>query len=506
MTEIVETTLGRHSGQVTNGVRVFRGIPYAAPPLPPHRFAAPRPMTPWIGVRPADMFGPQARQILFPFLDPALAHDPRHDATRDYHRGIAFEPIPYDEDCLYLDVWTPSASGKRPVMVWLHGGGFAAGAGSWGWSRGDVLAPEQDVVLVTLNHRLNIFGFLCLDGHANAGMLDIIAALGWVRDNIAAFGGDPGNVTIFGQSGGGMKVSTLMAMPAAHGLFHKAIVQSGPFLRAVPRDRANDVTARMLKWLGGANALQDATAEALLDAFASVQEGATGVPRQFGPVVDGVILPAHPFDPMASAQSAGIPMLIGATTEEVTSLIGFADPSIYTIGNDALIPRLAAYCGASSEQAARAVTIYRTARPTESAARLFAQIASDWRFGYASTIQAERQATQAPVYAYELAWQSPVQGGKMGAAHNLCMPLVFGRDKAPGITGEGTAHHALAAAMQTAWASFARTGDPNHPGLPVWPRYDATARHTMRLDAECRVERDPHAAERIAQSALPPRA
>jgi para-nitrobenzyl esterase len=327
MNHIVESTLGRLSGQYEAGVHVFRGIPYAAPPIPPHRFAGPRPMPPWTGIRLAHRFGAQARQVLFPFLDAALADDPGHDATRDYHRGIAFEPIPYDEDCLTLDVWTPALTGRRPVMVWLHGGGFASGAGSWGWSRGDVLAVEQDVVLVTLNHRLNIFGFLCLDGFGgrdraclpNAGMRDIIAALGWVRDNIAVFGGDPANVTIFGQSGGGMKVSTLMAMPAARGLFHKAIVQSGPFLRAVPRERADDVAGRMLKRLDIApdrlDRLQQVSADMLLDGFASVREGATGVPRQFGPVVDGDSLPAHPFDPIAPAQSAGVPLLIGATTE-----------------------------------------------------------------------------------------------------------------------------------------------------------------------------------------------
>jgi len=237
-----------------------------------------------------------------------------------------------------------------------------------------------------------------------------------------------------------------------------------------------------------------------------VQNPGIGVPRQFGPVVDGDSLPADPFDPIAPAQSAGVPLLIGATTEEVTSMLGFADPTIYTIGDDDLIVRLSGYCGCSTAVAEQVAATYRAARQGETAARLFAQIASDWRFGYASTVQAERQSAQAPVYVYRLAWQSPVQGGRMGAAHNLCMPLVFGRDKAPGVTGDGTAHHALAAAVQTAWATFARSGDPNHAGLPDWPRYDASDRRTMRLDTECRVERDPGAAERIAQATLPPRA
>ncbi len=518
MSLVIETTLGRVAGLETNGVQAFVGLPYAAPPVPPHRFAAPRPMAPWSGVRKSDRFGPQARQMLFPFLDPALAADPNHAATRDFHRGVETTPLPYDEDCLYLNVWTPGIAGQRPVMVWLHGGGFASGAGSWGWWTGETLAQQQDVVVVTLNHRLNIFGFLCLDAFdgreagyvPNAGMRDIVAALAWIRDNIAAFGGDPGNVTIFGQSGGGMKVSTLMAMPAARGLFHKAIVQSGPLLRAIPRDRADEIAGRMLQHLGVApdrlSGLQDVSAEALLDAFASVREGAAGVPRQFGPVVDGESPPAHPFDPAAPALAANVPMLIGATTEEVTSLAGFADPSIFTITEAELGARVAGYCGCTMDAAEAVVAAYRVARPTMPAAQVFAGIASDWRFGYASTVQAERQAVQAPVYAYVLAWQSPVQGGRMGAPHNLCLPMVFGRDKAPGVTGDGTAHHALAAAMQSAWAAFARNGNPSNPDLPEWTRYDAVSRRTMRLDAECRMEDNPYAAERAAQAALPPRA
>jgi para-nitrobenzyl esterase len=509
---MIETTLGDISGFEMQGTHAFLGIPYAAPPVPPHRFMPPRPMTPWAGVRQATRYGDQARQILFPFLDPALDNDPKYDATRDYHRGIDAKGMPYSEDCLSLNVWTPGISGKRPVLVWLHGGGFASGAGSWGWSSGETMAAAQDVVVVTLNHRLNIFGFLCLDrdGYApNVGMLDIIAALEWVRDNIAAFGGDPANVTIFGQSGGGMKVSTLMAMPAARGLFHKAIVQSGPFLRAIPRDRADEIAARMLARLGvqrhNLAALQTISPEALLDAFASVREGAPGVPRQFGPVIDGDSLPADPFEPIASPLAADVPMLIGATSEEVTSLIGFNDPSIYTITDADLADRLAAYFAFPKSVVEPAIAAYRAARPGHSASRLFAAIASDWRFGFGSTLQAERQSVQAPVYAYLLSWQSPVQGGVMGAAHNLCMPLVFGKHKAPGVTGDGPAHFALADAVQVAWASFARSGNPNHPGLPAWPRYDAATRQTMRLDSVCQVEANPHAAERAAQAALPPR-
>ena len=354
MAAIVETILGRMRGITSGTVEAFLGIPYAMPPVPPHRFMAPRPPTQWAGVRDVDTFAAQAHQLPFPFLDTALAGDPFYDATRDFHRGVVVGPVSDAEDCLALNVWTPAASGTRPVMVWLHGGGFTSGSGGWGWWTGEDLAANQDVVVVTLNHRLNIFGFLSLAEHGgpahgiatNCGMRDIVMALEWVRDNIAAFGGDPGNVTIFGQSGGGMKVTTLMAMPAAQGLFHKAIVQSGPFVRAVPMTRASDVAARMLDHLGitrgRLDALQIVSPRVLLDAFASAHEGAPGVPRQFAPAVDGDSLPRDPFEPSAPATASGVTLLIGATGEEITSLQGFSDPSIFDI-TEAELPALRSY-------------------------------------------------------------------------------------------------------------------------------------------------------------------
>ncbi len=512
-----ETTAGRISGYTAQGVIAFKGIPYAAAPLPPHRFKAPLPVAPWEGVRDARSFPNQARQILFPFLDPAQAGNPANGASLEFHRGVETKPIPYSEDCLALNVWTPATGGKRPVMVWLHGGGFASGSGSWGWWTGEDLARNQDVVVVTLNHRLNIFGFLYLDelggaAHGlagNAGMRDIIAALEWIRDNIANFGGDAENVTIFGQSGGGMKVTTLLAMPAAQGLFHKAIVQSGPFLRAVPRARATAAAEQALHRLGikpgHLEDLQTVPDDAILAAFAAAREGAPGVLRQFAPVIDGATLPSDPFEPAATPLAAGIPMLIGATSEEVTSLTGFGDPSIFSLSASDLPRRIADACEIDIGTAKSVIATYRANRPKATPSQLYADIESDRRFGQGSITQAERQSAHAPVYAYRLTWQSPVQGGRMGAPHNLCLPLVFGRDRAPGVTGDGTAHHALAAAMQTAWASFARTGTPNHPGLPDWPSFDTTRRATMILDAECRITDNPDATERTAQQALPPR-
>jgi para-nitrobenzyl esterase len=343
----------------------------------------------------------------------------------------------------------------------------------------------------------------------NAGMRDIVMALEWVRDNIGGFGGDPGNVTIFGQSGGGMKVTTLMAMPMAVGLFHKAIVQSGPFVRAVPMARANDVASRMLHRLGISpgrlNALQTVSPAALLDAFASAKEGAPGVPRQFAPVVDGDSLPRDPFEPSAPATAELVPLLIGATGEEITSLQGFADPTIFEINEAELPARVATACDTDWDGAESVIAVYRAGRPRATPAQLYAAIASDRRFGFGSMVQAERQSEQAPVFAYRLLWRSPVAGGRMGAPHNLDLPMIFGRDRAPGVTGVRTGHHALAAAMQTAWANFARSGDPGHAGLPSWPRHDSRERLTMIFDTVCHVASDPAGAERLAQAGLPPR-
>lgn len=514
MAPIVETTCGRVQGAAQGAILAFRGIPYAAPPLPPHRFTAPRPPAPWGAVRDATAYPTQARQILFPFLDPVLRHDPANAANCDFHRGVENGSLPYGEDCLALNVWTPGTGDKRPVMVWLHGGGFTAGAGSWGWWTGDDLAAAQDVVVVSLNHRLNIFGFLSLQDHGgpahglvtNPGMRDIVMALAWVRDNIAAFGGDPGNVTIFGQSGGGMKVSTLMAMPEARGLFHKAIVQSGPLLRAVPRDRAAAVAEAALRRLnigpGQLARLQEVPPDAMLAAFAAAGEGAPGMPRQFAPVVDGESLPTHPFDPAAPATAAGIPMMIGATPEEVTSLAGLRDPAFFATTAAELPARVAHFCAIPPEAAPALIATYRAADPAAGPARLLARIVSDRQFGFGSIQQAERQSTQAPVFAYRLTWQTPVQGGRMGAPHNLDLPLIFGRDRAPGITGDGgTAHHALAATVQSAWARFARTGSPG----AGWPAFTPATRATMILDTPCTVAHDPEPAQRQAQAALPPR-
>lgn len=501
MSEVVETSSGRVRGDAGAGVLAFKGIPYATPPVGARRFESPQPAQPWSGVRDAVAFGAQAWQVIFPFFDPAFDADPAWDEGRAYHRGAITTPVPNSEDCLVLNVWTPSAAGKRPVMVWMHGGGFTAGSGSWDWWCGQHLARQQDVVVVTLNHRLNIFGFLYAPEHGvapNPGMQDITAALRWVRENIAGFGGDAGNVTIFGQSGGGMKVSTLMAMPSARGLFHKAIVQSGPFLRAIPQARARSAASNAMRFLGiGPDQLREVAAADLLAAFAASNEGAPGVARQFGPVADGEILPRDPFEPDAPPGSESIPVLIGGTSEEITSLIGWRDPSIYSIPEVELNRRVADFCAVDSAAAARLVEAYRGADPLASPSRLFARIASDRRFGYMAIVEAERHAARGPTWGYRLTYQSPFIGARLGAPHNLDLPLLFCPDGAPGIFGTDTGHHALAAFMQAAWARFARSGDPG------WKRFDTATRATMMLDRQCQMVNDPGRAERLAQGAMP---
>jgi para-nitrobenzyl esterase len=501
MSDVVVTASGRVRGRAEDGVLAFKGIPYALPPVGARRFEPPQTQQPWPGVRDATAFGPQAWQVIFPFFDPAFDADPDWDEARSYHYGAIATPVPNSEDCLVLNVWTASAVGRRPVMVWLHGGGFSAGSGSWDWWCGQHLAREHDVVVVTLNHRLNIFGFLNAPGLGvtpNLGMQDITAALRWVQANIAGFGGDAGNVTIFGQSGGGMKVSTLMAMPAARGLFHKAIVQSGPFLRAIPQARAAAAASTAMDVLGiGPDRLREVPAADLLRAFAASNEGAPGVARQFGPVVDGEILPRDPFEPDAPPGSESIPLLIGATSEEITSLIGWRDPSIFSVPETALNRRVVDICGVDDAAAARLIDAYRGADPSASPSRLFARIASDRRFGYMSIVEAERHAARGPTWSYRLTYQSPLIGARLGAPHNLDLPLLFCPDQAPGMFGTDTGHHALAAFMQAAWAQFARTGDPG------WRKFDTATRATMMLDRECRVVNDPDRAQRLVHGTLP---
>lgn len=491
---IVETTYGRIRGTRVDQVHAFKGIPYGASTAPPRRFMPPEKPQPWTNVRDASQLGlrsPQLWSAFHGFVPPEVEPMDRNE--------------PMGEDCLVLNVWTPglNTNSKRPVMVWLHGGGYTSGSGGFICYDGTQLAAKHDVVVVTVNHRLTVFGYLYLadiggDQYAaasNVGNLDIIAALEWVRDNIAAFGGDPNNVTLFGQSGGAGKVSTLMAMPAAKGLFHKAIVQSGAAVRGVARDAASKSAQDFLARLGlttkQLNQLQSIPAERLLAAT----EGG-GQPLNLAPVVDGRTLPVDPFDPVAPAQSANIPLLIGTTETEVTF---FPNQILDPIDDATLHARVKQLVrNASDAQVNQLISAYRAGRPGAPNTDLYLIIASDASLRASVLTQAERKAQQgkAAVYHYYFTWRSPVREGKLRSFHTLEIPFVFDNvDAAQSMTGTGKDRYALASRMSAAWVAFARTGNPNHRGLPNWASFDVNRRATMIFGNECKLVNDPYGTE-----------
>jgi para-nitrobenzyl esterase len=500
---VVETAFGKVRGTSANGVSVFRGIPYGASTAGEGRFMPPAKPVPWTGVRDALQVGPQCPQLNMSFAPGIMK------AMFGFTDTLAPEPM--QEDCLVLNVFTPEATNrkKRPVMVWFHGGGFAAGTGST--YDGSNLARKRDVVVVTVNHRLNAFGYLYLGDlggqrfadSGNAGMLDLVAALGWVHDNIAGFGGDAGSVTIFGESGGGSKVSVLMAMPAARGLFHKAIVESGSELRARTREEATKAAAAFLDKLGlkpdQLDELQKLPADRLIAATKSA-----GPTLGLAPVVDGRSLPNHPFDPKAPDVSADVPMLIGTNRTETTFLLGF-DPKNFTLDEAGMRASVKQYTGAGDAELDGIIAAYRTANPTATPSDLFFLITSDRMMRMNAIAQAERKAAQkaAPVYMYLFAWETPVFDGKLKSAHGLEIDFVFDRPGAQPATASGQGRERLADQMSGAWTAFARTGNPNGEGLPDWPAYSETDRATMVFDVDSKLVKDPAGAERLAINKLP---
>lgn len=487
----VETTAGRVRGFREGGTFGFKGVPYGGSTAGDGRFRRPRAPRPWPDVRDAQTLG-----LRSPQYQNAVVHE----------FGVMNPTEPSGEDCLCLNLWTAGIDdGARPVMVWLHGGGYSAASGGWECYNGANLAAEHDVVLVAINHRLNAFGYLHLAqlGHArfeeasNLGMYDIMLALEWVRDNIAQFGGDPSNVTIFGQSGGAGKVSTLLGMPDARGLFHKAIAQSGAAVRSLTPGSAAETVERYLATLN----LTPRTAERLVDLpYYELRDALGRGGFALAPVVDGVTLPDHVFDPHASPISADIPMLIGSTETEVTwSTSQQYDP----LEGDALRDHVMATLGNDDAAAAeRIIELYRARRPDASGLDLHLIIATD-ASGFRTGVdtQAERKAAleRAPVYKYYFEWYSPVRRGCLRAMHCMDIPFVFDNlEIARSVIGDPAAAQPVADQMAGAWAAFARTGKPSHRGIPAWPTYDNTERATMIFNIESRVVNAPYAEEKRA--------
>lgn len=491
----VATTAGKIRGVSDAGVIAFKGVPYGASTAGAGRFQPPVKPKAWTGVREATQLGPRSPQLL------SLFHGfvpPEVEAMdRDEMMG---------EDCLVLNVWTPTLDHDRklPVMVWLHGGGFTSGSGGFICYDGQELARKHDVVVVTVNHRLGALGYLYLAGlgndhyanSSNVGNLDIIAALEWVRDNIATFGADPGNVTIFGQSGGGGKVSSLMAMPAAHGLFRRAIVQSGAALKGTSREvatqNAQQFLARLNLKADQVDQLQKLPMDKLLKA---ANEGA-GPAINWGPVVDGKTLPSDPFDPAAPALSANVPLLIGTVETEVTFFPGqplepMDDATFHTKVKQLLR-------NASDADVDAVIAAYRKGRRDRANTDLYLIMASDATFRAGILLEGERKAeqTQTEVYQYYFTWRSPVREGKLRTYHTLEIPFVFDNvDACKSMTGSGADRLPLADKMSKAWVAFARTGNPNHPGLPNWVAYDNVRRATMVFNDECVILNDPYGSE-----------
>jgi para-nitrobenzyl esterase len=489
---VAETACGRVRGASVRGVQIFRGIPYGGPTEGAGRFMPPSKPARWAGIRDATVTGPRCVQGAGNiFLNPTIG---------EYFGGGRSDRVELSkqvdsENCLVLNVLTPGLRGKRPVMVYIHGGGLTSGS-SLLTLYGDGLPREQDVVLVGVNHRLNVFGYTYLGGLSqkyapgNVGQLDLIAALEWVRDNIAQFGGDPAKVMIFGESGGGAKVSALMAMPAAKGLFHRASVQSGSQLRVGTPEAATEAARKLLARLGLNENQVDELQKIPADKLFATTVGESGLSG--GMLVDGHSIPEQTWDPKAPEASATVPMLIGNDKDEST-FFSLQDEALFALDDAALRARLLK-AGLAERDLDSLAALYRRDHPTDSPTDLYFRISTDRGARRNATLQAERKAEQgkANVFMWYCQWNTPLGQGnmKIKSFHTSDLPLTMRLVKFP-------ESEQLSRQLSGAWAAFARTGNPGRKGL-AWPAYTLAQRATMIFDGpKSEVANDPDKDERL---------
>ena len=510
----VETTHGPVIGTAEDGLQFFRGIPFAAPPVGDLRWLPPHPVEPWREVRPATQFGP---------------HSPQNAIVIGMGNDLDRVEGSSSEDCLYLNVCTPALDdARRPVMVWIHGGGFVMGCGTMPLYDPRHLVATGDVVIVTLNYRMATFGFLRLDAltggaipaSGNEGLLDQVAALTWVRDNIERFGGNPGNVTTFGQSAGGLSIGSMLGMPAADGLFHRGILQSGACHTVQPADLADRIAAHVLESAGVSPddpaALRAIATDRLVEIEAQMSNPMTANPElgvtPFEPNVDGKVIPRPPIEAVREGSAAGIDVLVGATLDEYKPYTD-AFPGLDELGQAAVVAMAAAEYGRIegrdlTREVEGLVAAYRRAREAKdlsvAPADFFLVLEGDRNFWMQAVLLAEAQTPHpGRVFNYMFTWQSPWRDGAYGAFHGLEGGFVFGTIDSTNsreFHGAGPQADALAAFCQNAWLNFARSGDPSGPGVGEWPVY-GTERATMLLGAEQSVTLDFNAAERLAWEA-----
>jgi para-nitrobenzyl esterase len=509
MSTVAETRTGKVEGFDKDGVKVFLGIPFAAPPAGNRRWLPPEPVEPWTGVKETKSFVATAPQILMP-----LSPDSPFQISPKLDMSLGEQPA-INEDCLQLNIWTPGLdSTRRPVMVWIHGGAFTSGTGASPRSNGGVLASRGDVVVVTINYRVNVFGFLRLKdvtngripATGNEGMLDQVAALEWVRDNIEAFGGDPGNITIFGLSAGGGSVSALLGMKAAKGLFHKAISQSGSAHFLNRRDESNGYAEHFLNVVGvkgsDVSVLRALTMEQVLEAYAKSLPVPKGIR---GPmvVIDGEVFQEMPIDSIKAGSADGIPLIAGTTADEWRTWQAM-DPAIQDLVEGRMLGRfrrmMPDWYITNTVETYREVLTKRGVAATPS--EIYLAIMTARVFWIPTTCMLEAQGQRGnPAYGYLFTWKSPFRNGMFGAFHGIDSGFLWGTHY-PEIVGPSPVADILSRNMQDAWLAFARTGNPSCEGLGKWPVY-GERRETMMLGEQWGVEEAPLEEERRIWDSAP---